>query len=514
MTGIDGDTLGGEPGPGERTRAPSRGAGLPPDSAQQAEIPDPRPSGKTRRAGSRRRPSPAPAQQQLMARISAGRRARQRRALLMASGAMSALVLLAAGSAFALTSYVNGHLGRVNADTVSAPSRGPLNILVAGLDQRAGLTRRQQLELHVGRKTAQTITDTLMVVHVSADHRYVTVVSLPHNSWVSIPGHDMNNMDATLGLGGPGLMVRTVEHDTGLPIDEYIAVNFLGFVKVIDALGGVNICVPHAVNDRYSGLRMSAGLHHVNGITALKYARDRHSFATALTEAISSGVLANPVRLARVLSAASAAISVGQRSSVANMADELSGISPSQVTSTTVPLANVKYITPSGQPALLWDSSAASALFTALKNDQLPPKTQAGKPPVPALGRGQVSLDVYNGTLIGGLSAGTGTRLAALGFRVDRSGVIWMSQNITQTLILYPAGQEMAAQLVRQVMPGAALQQLNGLTRLSIVVGRRGHTVTARSPSTPGQPSSTQLGPGRSPWPSQQKTAAQDACPR
>src|SRR5258707_1673068 len=152
MTGIDGDTLGGEPGPGERTRAPSRGAGLPPASAQQAEIPDPRPSGKTRRAGSRRRPSPAPAQQQLMARISAGRRARQRRALLMASGAMSALVLLAAGSAFALTSYVNGHLGRVNADTVSAPSRGPLNILVPGLDHRPHLTPPQELDIHPGRE--------------------------------------------------------------------------------------------------------------------------------------------------------------------------------------------------------------------------------------------------------------------------------------------------------------------------------------------------------------------------
>src|SRR5260370_26546691 len=99
---------------------------------------------------------------------------------------------------------------------------------------------------------------------------------LLHNSLLSIPGHEMKNMDATLGLGGLGLMVRTVEHDTGLPMDEYIAVNLLGFVKVIDALGGVNICVPHAVNDRYSGLRMSAGLHHVNGITALKYARDRH----------------------------------------------------------------------------------------------------------------------------------------------------------------------------------------------------------------------------------------------
>src|SRR5258707_5746088 len=196
MTGIDGDTLGGEPGPGERTRAPSRGAGLPPDSAQQAEIPDPRPSGKTRHPGPRRRPSPAPAQQQLMARISAGRRARQRRAMLMASGAMSALVLLAAGSAWGLTGYVNSHLGRVNAGTAGTPSSGPLNILIAGIDERTGLTRRQQLMLHVGRATGETNTDTLMVVHVPANHRYVKVVSLPRDSWVDIPGHGRGKINA------------------------------------------------------------------------------------------------------------------------------------------------------------------------------------------------------------------------------------------------------------------------------------------------------------------------------
>src|SRR5258708_33098520 len=235
MTGIDGDTLGGEPGPGERTRAPSRGAGLPPDSAQQAEIPDPRPSGKTRRAGSRRRPSPAHAQQQLMARSSAGRKARQRRVLLMASGAMSALVLLAAGSAWALTSYVNGHLARVNAGTVGTPSSGPLNILVAGIDERSGLTRRQQLLLHVGRSTGEINTDTLMVVHVPADHRYVKVVSLPRDSWVNIPGHGMNKINAALSIGGAPLLARTVQPDPRLPISDYLEVHVLPFVKVVGA---------------------------------------------------------------------------------------------------------------------------------------------------------------------------------------------------------------------------------------------------------------------------------------
>ena len=545
MTGSE-SALGGGAGPSE----PSRHAEPTPDSAHKAEIarprPDfyppasaaarpsapqasgPQPSGKTRRAGSRRRPSPAPAQQQLMARISAGRRVRQRRAMLMASSAMSALVLLAAGSAWALTGYVNSHLGRVSAGTAGTPSSGPLNILIAGIDERTGLTRRQQLLLHVGRGTGETNTDTLTLVHVPADHRYVEVVSLPRDSWVDIPGHGMGKINAALAIGGPRLVVRTVGQDTGLTINDYIEVNFLGFVKMIDALGGVNVCLPFAVDDRYSGLRMSAGLHHVSGITALEYARDRHSFAasdlarlqdqqrlisSALTEAISSGTLANPVRLERVLSAASAAIKVDQRFNVVSLADELRGISPSQVTLTTVPLANVNYVTPSGQSAVRWDSSAARALFTALKNDQVPPRirtrTRARKRFARALGRGRVSLDVYNGTLIAGLSTDTGTQLATLGFRVQQSGVGWASLDITQTVIQYPAGQKAAARLVGQVMPGAALQQVNGLPRLRIVLGRSGHTVTARSPRTASQPSSGQSSP-----PGPQKTAAQAACRR
>ena len=109
--------------------------------------------------------------------------------------------------------------------------------MVAGLDERTGLTPRQQARLHVGANTGETDTDTLMVVHVPANHRYVRVVSLPRDSWVSIPGHGMNKINAALGIGGPSLMVQTIEQLTGLTINDYVEVNFLGFVKVIDALG-------------------------------------------------------------------------------------------------------------------------------------------------------------------------------------------------------------------------------------------------------------------------------------
>jgi LCP family protein required for cell wall assembly len=444
---------------------------------------------------------------------------------------MSALVLLVAGSAWGLTSYINSHLGRVNAGTTGTPSSGPLNILVAGLDERTGLTPRQQRLLHVGSNQGEIDTDTLMLVHVPADHRYVRVVSLPRDSWVNIPGHGMSKINAALGLGGPQLMVQTVEQATGLTINDYVEVNFLGFVKVIDALGGVNICLPYAVDDPYSGLDMSAGMHHVNGITALEFARDRHSFptsdlariqdqqqlvSTALSEGISSGMLANPVRLESFLSATAAAIKVDQGFNVVRLADELRGLSPSDVTFTTVPLSSVNYVTPTGESAVLWNSSAAAALFNELKTDQ-PPPTQAPaatshprkKHAAPALRRSQVSLDIYNGTTIGGLSADTGTRLAALGFRVHRSGVDWPGQNITQTVIQYPAGQQAAAQLVGTVLPGASLQQVKGLSRVRILLGRSDHTVNSAAPSAASTPSST---PSQSPSPGQQRTAAQDTC--
>jgi anionic cell wall polymer biosynthesis LytR-Cps2A-Psr (LCP) family protein len=162
-------------------------------------------------------------------------------------------------------------------------------------------------------------------------------------------------------------------------------VNFLGFVKVIDALGGVNVCLPEAVDDSYSGLSLAAGRHHVNGITALEYARDRHSFATsdlariqdqqrlissALSEAIGAGTLADPLRLASFLDAALSAVKVDRGLNVSALADEMRGISTNNVAFTTVPLANVDYQAPDGESAVLWDTRAAGQLFADLRNDQ------------------------------------------------------------------------------------------------------------------------------------------------
>jgi LCP family protein required for cell wall assembly len=328
----------------------------------------------------------------------------------------------------------------------------------------------------------------------------------------------MSKINAAYGLGGPPLVVQTVQQATGLTVNDFIQVNFLGFVQVIDALGGVNICLPFAVNDSYSGLHMSAGPHHVNGITALQYARDRHSFATSdlaritdqqhllaslLSEAISSGTLANPLRLSRFLRATLAAVKVDQGLNVAALADQLRGISPREVRFMTVPLSNYNYQTPDGQLAVVWDHTQAHGLFQELKNDQAATKPAAkhAKSPAKKLSRSQVPVDVWNGTLIGGLSAGTGADLARLGFPV-RAGLTWATHDISQTVIEYPRGDVAAAKLVQKVMPSATVRQVAGLSKVRLVLGANGHSVTSGT-TTPS--------PGASPAVPAQ-TAAQYAC--
>jgi LCP family protein required for cell wall assembly len=252
------------------------------------------------------------------------RKSRRQRIRLTVLTIASAMTLVVASGSWVLASYVSGSLGRVNAGTSGTPQTGPINILVAGIDTRTGLTHQEEVELHVGSDISMN-SDTLMLVHISADHSSVHVVSLPRDSWVNIPGHGMSKINAAIGLGGPALMVKTVEQATGLVINDYVEIDFLGFVKVIDALGGVDICLPYAVDDSYTGLHLPAGVHHVDGVTALAFARDRHSFALSdvarisdqqqllsslFAEATDSGILANPFRLQSFLSSLTASISV------------------------------------------------------------------------------------------------------------------------------------------------------------------------------------------------------------
>jgi hypothetical protein len=186
-------------------------------------------------------------------------------------------------------------------------------------------------------------------------------------------------------------------------------------------------------------------------------------------------------------------LKVDQNLDLTALADQLRGITPAHVRFLTVPLANTNYPAPNGESAVLWNAAAAGRLFGALRADRPAGPRPAGTPlasrarPRP----GQVAVDVYNGTLIGGLSASTGAALSALGFRVH-SGLNWPAHDITRSLIEFPPGQRAGARLLRTALPGAAMSQRSGLPRIRIVLGAAGHTVSGGAPApAPAAPAAT-----------------------
>jgi hypothetical protein len=269
----------------------------------------------------------------------------------------------------------------------------------------------------------------------------------------------------------------------------------------------------------------------VNGIQALMFARDRHSFALSdfqrisdqqqllsslLHEAISSGTLTNPVRLSDFLHAALSAIRVDQNLNVTSLADELRTVPPNKVTFTTVPISNMNYTTPTGESAVLWNTAAASTLFNRIKTDQpvtgrTPhprPHRTGHHPSRPTVKPADVAVDIWNGTLVSGLSASTGRQLAAAGFAVNRSGLTWHNHNVGRTIIGYPPGKFSSARLLHKALPGAELRKVPSLTRLRVILGTTGYSVSAL-PGPTRSPSPATPAPGT---PGSSRTAAQAAC--
>jgi len=191
-------------------------------------------------------------------------------------------------------------------------------------------------------------------------------------------------------------------------------------------------------------------------------------------------------RASRFVAAVLSVVKVDQNLNLTALAGQLRGIRPADVHFLTVPLANTSYLTPGGESAVLWNSSAAAGLFGKLRDDQAvgPAPATAARDREARLRRSRVTVDVYNGTLAGGLSTTTGAALARLGFRVH-AGLNWQVHDIARTLIQYPPSQQAGARLLGTALPGAALSQASGLARIRVVLGASGHTVAGPAAPAP-----------------------------
>ena len=155
------------------------------------------------------------------------------------------------------------------------------NYLLLGSDSRKGLSPEELVafgdDAHIG---GENRSDTIMLVHTRPDRREATFLSFPRDLWVDIPGMGMGKINSAfeggIDHGGAQRVARTVKGITGMQIHHVMYVNLLGFQKLVDALGGVDMCVPYPMYDQLTLLDIPAGCQHFDGRTALAYVRTRH----------------------------------------------------------------------------------------------------------------------------------------------------------------------------------------------------------------------------------------------
>jgi LCP family protein required for cell wall assembly len=267
-----------------------------------------------------------------------------------------------------------------------APGRGTTWLLV-GSDSRSDLSPEQQSDLATGGDTGNGRTDTIMLIHVPGLTSDVapTLVSIPRDSQVSVPGNDENKINAAFSLGGPALLVQTVEQSTGIRVDHYAEIGFAGFADVVDAAGGVTMCPTRPISDPLAGIDLAAGCQKLNGRNALGYVRTRatpradldrminqRAFLSALLRRTSSpAVWLNPFRWLSLGTAFSNAVTVDSGVHVWDLARLGWALRGSPVT-TTVPIAGTT-INDLGD-VVVWNSDAASRLFSAMSADEPVPR--------------------------------------------------------------------------------------------------------------------------------------------
>jgi LCP family protein required for cell wall assembly len=300
------------------------------------------------------------------------------------------LVLLLVGSGLLLDSRLN----RVDAlpDYAGRPAATPgTDWLVVGSDSRAGLTPEQRKELATGDAAGQR-TDTMMLLHIPRGGGAPTLVSLPRDSFVPIPGHNANKLNAAYAFGGPTLLVRTVEQVTGIRIDHYMEIGFASFASAVDAVGGVRLCIDRPMRDPKAGLNIKAGCQVLNSREALGFVRTRASprgdldrvqrqrqFLGALTDkAVSPGVLLNPFKSIPLALRGTDSLTVARGDHAWHLFRFLlamRSVSSGNGTATTVPVGGTGF-EPGAGSVVRWDRQKALALFDALKQDR----------PIPAQG--------------------------------------------------------------------------------------------------------------------------------
>jgi LCP family protein required for cell wall assembly len=298
---------------------------------------------------------------------------------------LAILVALIVVAAVAVYFSVNSKLTKADVLVPTSFTSAGTNWLITGSDSRAGLSKKEENQLALGHNISGQRSDTILLLHLPANGTRPTLVSLPRDSYVPIPGHGYNKLNAAYALGGPKLLVQTVQNVTGLPINHYMGIGFGGLVSVVNDVGGVRMCLPAAMKDPKAGLNLKAGCQVLNGDQALGFVRTRH-FAISdlqreqdqrilikgiLSKMTSPGTLVNPFAVIPAANGAAGAITIDQSTGLTQLISVAFALR--NPVTTTVPIANAGLSTAVGS-AVAWNHTAATQFFADLAHDRALPK--------------------------------------------------------------------------------------------------------------------------------------------
>jgi LCP family protein required for cell wall assembly len=315
---------------------------------------------------------------------------RPRRIIAVLAVLVSLALIAAVGMYFFLDSRLTHRNVLVDYAGRPAAAAGQ-NWVINGSDSRQGLTRKQERQLATGRGIGGRRSDSILLLHVPSNGGKAVLISLPRDSYVPIPGFGQNKLNAAYAFGGPRLLAKTVQNATGLRIDHYMGIGFGGFVDVVNAVGGVHLCLKQPIRDPAAGLHLRRGCQTLDGAQALGFVRTRHNFANQdlqrvqnqrlflralLTKMTSTGVILNPFSAIPAGIGAAGTLTVDNGTNLYQLVGVAFALRHPETT--TVPIANANFSTAAGS-AVLWNHDQALRLFNALKNDQnVPPGLLTG----------------------------------------------------------------------------------------------------------------------------------------
>ncbi len=401
--------------------------------------------------------------------VTGGGRGWGRRILIAFVVLVAVIVLTGLGAALNATA----NMGRTAVGALASAS-SPMHVLVVGSDSRAGLTEEQQRELTTGDVGGER-TDTIFLMTISGGK--VAMLAFPRDLFVERCDGSQGRINAAMGIGGPTCLVQTVQNLSGIPISHFMQVNFLGFRDIVDAVGGVEMCLDKAIKDDFAGVDLAAGCQTLSGRQALGYVRVRkidndlerikrqQRFLKALAQkAMSPSTVLNPPRLYQVSGSIGSALTTDEGFGpidLARLGVGGRGLARGASITETVPTqgANV-----GGAAVLRPIQDQAQQVFDAFRTGSILDRATGG--PAPS----EITVDVLNGAGTSGLAGRTAEALRGAGFQVGR--VADAPEQVAATVVRHPPGQREAAEVLAKALPiQPRTEEAAEVSRVTLLLG-------------------------------------------